>query len=216
MNEIRLIGQAITSTNYATNRLFNFNPEPLKETAENFLASGVTDLEIPVGLLDPEGKFYLIARSNIIRTPQDGPSEIVDGSEEWMAIDFDEIYALSGGFGVGLSSGELKERRKKLLEQFLSSPGVPGSITSPAGKGRPKGRHFFLQVATELILYGRTMADAKVTVAGDSVKLRPDGTFSLRYFLPDGTKDLPVKAVSADEIDSQTIGVRVTKETEAD
>lgn len=56
MNKIQLVGQAITSTNYTTSRLFNFNPGPVRETAENFLASGVNEIEIPEGVLDPEGR----------------------------------------------------------------------------------------------------------------------------------------------------------------
>lgn len=53
MNKIHIVGQAITSTNYATSRLFNFNPEPVRQAAENFLASGVAEIEIPQGVLDP-------------------------------------------------------------------------------------------------------------------------------------------------------------------
>ncbi len=57
MNTIRPIGQAITSVNYTTNRIFNFNPEPVRDMAENFLASGIDEVEIPEGLLDPNKAF---------------------------------------------------------------------------------------------------------------------------------------------------------------
>jgi sugar phosphate isomerase/epimerase len=57
MNTIRLAGQVISCVNYASTRLFNMNPLPLKKAAEEFLASGITDIEIPVGVLDPEGRF---------------------------------------------------------------------------------------------------------------------------------------------------------------
>lgn len=57
MNTIKVIGQAITSTNYATNRPFNFNPELVKATAENYLASGVDEIEVPQGVLDPDNRF---------------------------------------------------------------------------------------------------------------------------------------------------------------
>ncbi len=56
MNEIRAIGQAITSTNYATDRLFNFNPDKVREMAESFLASGISEVEIPEAVLNPEKK----------------------------------------------------------------------------------------------------------------------------------------------------------------
>jgi sugar phosphate isomerase/epimerase len=57
MNRIRAAGQVITSTNYTTPRLFNFNPEPVREAAECFRRAGVAELEIPEGVLDPDGRF---------------------------------------------------------------------------------------------------------------------------------------------------------------
>jgi hypothetical protein len=56
MNTIQLVGQAITSTNCTTPRLFNFNPAPVREAADVFLASGVNEIEVPEGVLDPEGR----------------------------------------------------------------------------------------------------------------------------------------------------------------
>ena len=56
MNKIELTGQVITSTNYATRRRFHFSPELVREAAENFLASGVTKIEIPGDVLDPENR----------------------------------------------------------------------------------------------------------------------------------------------------------------
>jgi sugar phosphate isomerase/epimerase len=56
MNTIQVTGQVISSTNYTTNRLFNFSPQLIREAAENFLASGITEIEIPQGVLDPDNK----------------------------------------------------------------------------------------------------------------------------------------------------------------
>lgn len=57
---------------------------------------------VELGLGDGNSRFYLIARSNEVRTPRDSPSDIIDS--EWDARDFDEIYRLSGGGQAGLSS----------------------------------------------------------------------------------------------------------------
>jgi hypothetical protein len=79
---------------------------------------------------------------------------------------------------------------------------------------RPRGqRGFWLHVATELILYGATEPDARVTVAGEPVALREDGAFTLRYALPDGRIELPVRAVSADGEDERAIEPVVEKQT---
>jgi hypothetical protein len=68
-------------------------------------------------------------------------------------------------------------------------------------------------VNTELIVYGATESDAKVTVQGRPIKLRPDGTFSLRFALPDGKQVIPVAATSSDEAEKRVITPIVNKET---
>jgi hypothetical protein len=56
---------------------------------------------------------------------------------------------------------------------------------------------FWLTVNAELVIYGATEPNAQVTLGGQAVQLRPDGSFSYRFALPDGTFQLPVEAVSA-------------------
>jgi hypothetical protein len=87
-------------------------------------------------------------------------------------------------------------------------PGILEALKPPAGQ-----RGFWLRVATELILYGATEPDARLTVAGEPVALRPDGTFTLRYALPDGRMELPVRAVSADGQDERSATPVVEKQT---
>ena len=58
-----------------------------------------------LGVVDGQGWFHCLARSNAIRMPRNGPSEVID--EEWMSLDFDEIYALSGGFRIGGASEQI-------------------------------------------------------------------------------------------------------------
>ncbi|MGD9140202.1 MAG: DUF4912 domain-containing protein [bacterium] len=171
---------------------------------------------VDIGLLSPSGRFVLLARSNAVTTPASSPSGIED--EEYMIPDweFDKIYALSGGFTFDSGSGsiELKELIEKALGAEIGS-GAPGSmgVTSP-GVAAEKGRGFWFRVGTELIVYGATEADAKVTVQGREVPLRPDGTFSLRFALPDGFQVIPATAESADGIDRITITSTVEKSTE--
>ena len=60
---------------------------------------------------------------------------------------------------------------------------------------RPAG--FWLNVNTELVIYGGTEPGASVTIGGRPVQLRPDGTFSCRCSLPDGEHTVTVSALSA-------------------
>jgi hypothetical protein len=168
--------------------------------------------QIAIGALSPDGRFELVAISNLDETPSGKVRDRVD--EHWMVPDedFDKIFAASGGYDMHSASGELKGLLEKHLLEQLSS-GAVSSFGSGALFEKAKARGFRLWVATELILYGGTEPDARVTVQGKDVKLRPDGTFSLRFALPDGKIDLPVKAVSGDGIEERTIETDVTKKS---
>ena len=74
-----------------------------------------------------------------------------------------------------------------------------------------KKHGFFFEIGTELIVYGRTEPDAKVTLEGKTVNLRPDGTFSLRYILNDTKIPLGFKAYSSNGIDRRSISTAVER-----
>ncbi len=174
-----------------------------------------------MGWLSDKGIFVPVVRSNVVTTPLDAPSWITD--EHWAVPEelFNKLYGLSIGFGAigaGVSSAELH----KLWSQHLSSAISSGALSSWGGSlqvskkdfvSEKKSKKFWLVVNTELIVYGATEPDAKVTIAGEPIKLRPDGTFTVRFALPDGKKVIPVKAVSIDEDDEIVITPIVEKET---
>ena len=162
---------------------------------------------VDLGLILPDGRFITILRSNIVQMPPEGASEITD--EEWMIPDwmFARLYGM--GFGLGRSSPVGKAWQER-MKQVLSS-GVPSS-GSPV-KLAPKARKFWMMVNCELIVYGATEPDARVTVQGKPVKLRLDGSFTFRYALPDGTQVIPVKAVSSDGVEERTITPVVERNT---
>ncbi len=74
-----------------------------------------------------------------------------------------------------------------------------------------KKRGFYFEIGTELIVYGRTEPDAKVTLEGKEIKLRSDGTFSLRYVLNDTKIPLGFKAYSSNGIDKRSITTAVER-----
>ena len=122
-----------------------------------------------------------------------------------------DMFSLSGGFGVGKGSLEVREMIKKRLEEQVTS----GGISSGASFYRkPAERKFWLVVNCELIVYGATEPDAKVTIQGKEIKLRPDGTFSLRFALPDGKQAIACEALSMDGIDCRRITPIITRKTE--
>ena len=72
---------------------------------------------------------------------------------------------------------------------------------------------FWFNVNAELIVYGATEPGAKVTLGGHEIKLRPDGTFSYRFALPDGKYELPAIAISADGTDGRSAELKFARET---
>nr|MBU1327815.1 DUF4912 domain-containing protein [Candidatus Omnitrophota bacterium] len=76
-----------------------------------------------------------------------------------------------------------------------------------------KKRKFFFEIGAELIVYGRTEPDAEVMLGDKKVDLKPDGTFSMRFALPDGKIPLPFIATSKDKIDIRKITTQVERNT---
>lgn len=98
----------------------------------------------------------------------------------------------------------------------LGSPSSPfGALGSLAGAigGNSQSRGFWFNVNAELIIYGATEPDASVTIGGRPIRLRPDGTFSYRFALPDGTFELPAIATSAAGDDSRAAELRFRRQT---
>lgn len=168
---------------------------------------------VAIGALGPDGTFVQVAVSNIVKTPRRGMSDVVD--DRWMIPDevFEKIFAASGGYDMQASSEELRALLERRLLEEISS-GAVSSFGSGAMRAEEQERGFRLWVAAELILYGATEPDARVTVQGKEIQLRGDGTFSLRFALPDGKIDIPVTAVSVDRIEERTIETTVRKKSE--
>ena len=115
---------------------------------------------------------------------------------------------------------QLRREMASLVSAQFSLPSSPmgavssiSSISSPFG-GRERKKGFWFNVNAELILYGATEPDAQVTIGGRPIKLRPDGTFSFRFSLPDGQYDLPAIAVSADQTDGRAAELKFARGTE--
>ena len=60
----------------------------------------------------------------------------------------------------------------------------------------PLGREFHFQIDAELIVYGTTEPNARVTLQGEPVQLRADGTFTVRFSLPDSRQIIPAVAAT--------------------
>ncbi len=117
-----------------------------------------------------------------------------------------------------IGSEEIGEWLRRQLQEQVSSAMSSGvfSAFSPGAswQAAPAGKGFWFAVNAELIIYGTTERDANVTIDGKPIQLRPDGTFSYHYVLPDGQYRLPVVAVSRDGADRREATLNFERRTE--
>jgi hypothetical protein len=167
---------------------------------------------VEVGYKGGNGKFFGICRSNIVTTPTPGSCDAIDGNWTDVAENYEKIYALSGGYAEDNSTGELQE----LFEERLRRPMGP-SLAARFGLGAEnvikRPRDFKFDVDAEMILFGHTKPDARVTLAGEPIKLQADGSFTIRLAMPDKRQVLPVVASSVDGVEQRTVVIAVERNT---
>ncbi len=74
-------------------------------------------------------------------------------------------------------------------------------------------KKFWLVADCELIVYGATQPDAKLYVGDREIRLNPDGSFAIRYSLPENTNSIiPIKAISKDGDMKRGITIKVNRE----
>ncbi|MGI8978792.1 MAG: DUF4912 domain-containing protein [Pirellulaceae bacterium] len=166
---------------------------------------------VDIGYRAANGKFVGIARSNSVSTPAPGSSDAIDKNWTDIAENYEKVYALSGGYSDEHFSGDLQE----LFEERLKRPMGNGTSSFGSGAERILNRHrdFHFEVDAEMILFGHTKPDARVTLAGEPVKLRSDGSFTIRLSMPDKRQVLPVVAASPDGVEQRTVVIAIERNT---
>src|SRR5206468_2888328 len=83
------------------------------------VASPPRSFRVDIGYLARRGKFFVLARSNVVSTPKAGVSDVLD--ENWASVQeqFQKIYSQSGGNGNGSAgTNDLRD----LFEERLRRP----------------------------------------------------------------------------------------------
>ncbi|MGH7140177.1 MAG: DUF4912 domain-containing protein, partial [Pirellulales bacterium] len=166
---------------------------------------------LDIGYLTPSGKFYVLVRSNTVTTPKAGASDAIDENWSEVAEDFDKIYAMSGGYNSH-AAGDLQELFEERLRRPMGSPMVTQYGAGIEGL-LPKKRGFHFDVDAELLVFGSTEPDAHVTLQGQPVKLRPDGTFTMRFSQPNCRQVIPAVAATRDGFEQRTVVIAVERNT---
>jgi hypothetical protein len=170
---------------------------------------------IDIGYLSRRGRFYVLARSNVVTTPKAGVTDTLD--ENWSNVQkqFERIQnPSSNGNGNGTTHHNTQIDLRDLFEERLRRPMNSASLQNLATTAMPHlGRDFHFQIDAELIVYGTTEPNARVTLQGEPVQLRNDGTFTVRFSLPDSRQIIPAVASSADGVEERTIVLAVERNT---
>jgi len=153
-------------------------------------------------------------------TPEEVKSSWTPAQEKALA----DVISIDHVRRIWIGSLEITELIRRQISQEASSiaaaafslptspSGAFSSVSSPFG-GAPRGRGFWFNVNAELVLYGATEPDAHVTLAGRPIKLRPDGSFSFRFALPDGQYALAAAASSSDGVETRRADLKFSRDT---
>jgi len=169
------------------------------------------DFRMEIGYLAEDSTFYCLARSNTVQTPPAGTSDALDDNWSDVSEQADRIYAMSGGYSPSGTSRELQELLEERLRKPLGSP-----MTTRFGAGAIDLRdseEMPFALDAEIIVYGAADRNAHVTLKGEPVQLRDDGTFAVRLSLPDKRQVIPVVASSRDGVEQRTIILAVERNT---
>jgi hypothetical protein len=149
----------------------------------------------------------------VVTTPRAGVTDSLD--ENWANVQkqFERIQNPSSQ-GQGPSNQAFQIDLRDLFEERLRRPMSGAAHQGLSATILPTlGRDFHFQIDAELIVYGTTEPNARVTLQGEPVQLRSDGTFTVRFSLPDSRQIIPAVAASADGIEERTIVLAVERNT---
>ncbi|MCX7820545.1 MAG: DUF4912 domain-containing protein [Brevinematales bacterium] len=170
-----------------------------------------------VGFLK-SGKFITIAKSNDFFVPPDKVEYDFSKLEPSEYRKAEEIYRQSGGYVIKKIVGS-----DVVFEWRGISPGEWSGVSSGGSGGfsfeKPGvvAKNFWLELNTELVIYGSTSPDARLTIGGVPVELSHDGKFSMRFHFKDGEYKIPVVSISSDgekKIEITPVMLKSTKRKE--
>jgi hypothetical protein len=153
---------------------------------------------VHIGYRTPGGQFFAMAMSNRVHMPRAGAPSPRNGQTQ-------------NGSKNPDGSEVAAPRKRQNLNVTHVNRARESSDTEYNGSGFLAGFPFRLE--TELIVHGSTHPDAELTLLGDPVPVRKDGTFSLRFTLPNGRQVIPAVAIHPHGADQRTIVLGIERNT---
>lgn len=163
--------------------------------------------QVEIGYLAPS-RFFAILKGNIVKTPRVGTALRYEYPKDEFPI-FGELEPAASPEWSPTDRNMYVHWQKKSAERGRQNgnPSLYGGMAGQSGNAmaakksarRVVEEHPF-EIETEMIIYGMTSPDSQVTVDQEWVAVQPDGTFMLRFDLPEqGRQMLAIDSTNREE-----------------
>lgn len=156
-----------------------------------------------------DDEFHALCRSNVVETPAVGQCERLDEHWKDIAEDYERIYSLSGGYDS--DDGDLRELFEQRMHRTMPLRASDGTTVNDPSLLKQTKLPF--AVEAELIVFGKSTPGAAVSISGNPVKTKEDGSFTVRMKLPDKRQVLPVTSESQDGLQQRTTVIAIERNT---
>jgi len=168
---------------------------------------------VELGYLTKEKKFHSTLSSNIVETPQQqviDELEKLDGNWKGVADDLGRVFKLSSSEG---HSQDLKE----VMEEQLGRPMSPQLLSryrvAKQGNIAKTRRNFQFEADVAVIIHGKTDSNVQVTIRNEPVPVHADGTFAVRFALPEKRHLFSIEAEGSDGVEMQRVILTLERNT---
>jgi hypothetical protein len=171
--------------------------------------------QIEVGYISREKKFYSLVSSNTVATPQQqviDELDNLDGNWRGVAEDLGRIYKLSGGDN---NNQELKKIFEEQLHRPMSAPLLSryrASQHQSLGSEKTR-RNFLFNIDVDIIIHGKTDPSVQVTIRNEPIKVQSDGSFGIRFALPEKRHVFSMEAEGSDGVETQRAILTIERNT---
>ena len=169
-------------------------------------APGAT-IRLSIGYAVGQDKFHMIAKSNQVTPAKNSKNQ---RDENWTDItnDVERYFALSGGLDETVTA-ELQHVMEEKSQQSVYTPAFE-RLGTALNIG---DEQFHFQVDAHVVVHGSAADGANVSVGGQPVKVKDDGTFAVRMKMPERRQVLPVVAANRNGTQRRTTVLAIERNT---
>ncbi|MDR1957622.1 MAG: DUF4912 domain-containing protein [Planctomycetaceae bacterium] len=167
--------------------------------------------QVEIGYLAANGRFFSLVSSNFVETPESHPAGkagSLDGNWQDVSREFERVFRLSGGLN---KNSELREVFEERLKRPMAMPHFTRLNSSQ--KTDRSLRESLVTMDADVLIYGVTDPDVQLLIKNEPVQVTKDGTFMMKFTIPEKRHVFPVVATSGDGIESQTIILSLERNT---